>query len=42
MDSRVTAYAHLLVERGLDVQAGWQVLIRTNCLARPLVLVKVL
>lgn len=37
MDSRVTAYAHLLVERGLQVQAGWQVLLRTNCPARPLV-----
>jgi aminopeptidase len=36
MDERVGAYAKLLVERCLDVQPGWQVLIRTTPLARPL------
>jgi len=36
-DPRVEAYARLLVERCLDVQAGMQVLIRTTPLARPLV-----
>ena len=35
-DPRVTAYAKLLVERCLGVQPGWQVLIRTTPLARPL------
>jgi aminopeptidase len=35
-DPRVQAYARLLVERCLDVQPGWQVLIRTTPLARPL------
>jgi aminopeptidase len=35
-DPRVDAYAKLLVERCLDVQPGWQVLIRTTPLARPL------
>ena len=35
-DSRVEAYARLLVERSLDVQAGWQVLVRTTPLSRPL------
>ena len=35
-DPRVEAYARLLVERCLDVQPGWQVLIRTTPLARPL------
>ena len=33
---RVTEYARLLVERCLDVQPGWQVLVRTTPLARPL------
>jgi aminopeptidase len=33
----VTEYARLLVERSLDVQPGWQVLIRTQPEARPLV-----
>jgi aminopeptidase len=35
VDPRVTAYAALLVERCLDVQAGWQVLIRSQPAARP-------
>jgi aminopeptidase len=35
-DPRVEAYARLLVERCLDVQPGWQVLLRTTPLARPL------
>ena len=35
-DERVAAYARLIVERSLDVQPGWQVLIRTTPLARPL------
>lgn len=35
-DPRVEAYAKLLVERCLDVQPGWQVLIRSTPLARPL------
>ena len=35
-DPRVAEYAGLLVERCLDVQPGWQVLIRTTPLARPL------
>jgi len=35
-DPRIEAYAKLLVERCLDVQPGWQVLIRTTMLARPL------
>jgi aminopeptidase len=34
-DPRVREYAKLLVERCLDVQPGWQVLIRTTVLARP-------
>jgi aminopeptidase len=34
-DSRVDAYARLLVERCLDVQPGWQVIIRTTHLAAP-------
>ena len=37
VDPRVTDYARLLVERSLGVQAGWEVLIRTTPLARPLV-----
>ena len=36
-DPRVEQYAKLLVERSLNVQPGWQVLIRTTPLARPLV-----
>jgi aminopeptidase len=35
-DPRVTAYARLIVEHSLDVQPGWQVLVRTTPLARPL------
>ena len=35
-DPRVERYARLIVERSLDVQPGWQVLIRTTPLARPL------
>lgn len=35
-DPRVVAYARLLVEHSLDVQPGWQVLIRTTPLSRPL------
>jgi aminopeptidase len=35
-DDRVTAYARLLVEHALDVQPGWQVVVRTTPLARPL------
>ena len=37
LDPRVTAYAKLLVERSLGVQPGWQVVIRTQPGARPLV-----
>jgi aminopeptidase len=36
-DPRVADYARLLVERCLDAQAGWQVLLKTSPLARPLV-----
>jgi aminopeptidase len=36
-DPRVTAYAKLLVERCLDVQPGWQVVVSAGVLARPLV-----
>ena len=36
-DPRVDAYAKLLVEHCLDVQPGWQVLIRSTPLARPAV-----
>ncbi len=35
-DSRIEEYARLIVERALDVQAGWQVVIRTEPPARPL------
>src|SRR3990170_4844133 len=35
-DPRVARYAQLLVERSLDVRPGWQVLIRTTPLSRPL------
>lgn len=37
LDPRVGKYAKLLVERSLGVQPGWQVLIRTQPEARPLV-----
>jgi aminopeptidase len=36
-DPRVEAYARLLVERSIDVQPGWQVLVTSSPLARPLV-----
>jgi aminopeptidase len=36
-DPRVEQYAKLLVERSLDVQPGWQVVIRTQAGSRPLV-----
>src|SRR5438132_13361909 len=36
MAERLELYARLLVERSLDVQPGWQVLIRSTPLARPL------
>ena len=35
-DPRIERYASLLVERCLDVQPGWEVLIRSTPLARPL------
>ena len=35
-ESRLQAYARLLVEQCLDVQPGWQVLIRTQPASRPL------
>jgi aminopeptidase len=35
-DPRIEPYAKLLVERCLDVQPGWEVLIRSTPLARPL------
>jgi aminopeptidase len=35
LDPRVTAYAELLVERCLGVQPGWQVVIRSQPAARP-------
>ena len=35
-DPRLEAYARVLVERCLDVQPRWQVLVRTTPLARPL------
>jgi aminopeptidase len=37
VDPRVNEYARLIVERSLDVQPGWQVLIRTQPSARPLI-----
>ena len=37
LDPRVGEYARLLVERSLNVQPGWQVLIRTQPEARPLI-----
>jgi len=36
-DPRVERYARLLVERCLDVQPGWEVLVRATPLARPLI-----
>jgi aminopeptidase len=36
-DPRIDEYARLLVDRSLGVQPGWQVLIRSTPLARPLV-----
>jgi aminopeptidase len=36
-DPRIDAYARLLVERCVGVQPGWEVLIRSTTLARPLV-----
>ncbi len=36
-DPRIDEYAHLLVDRSLGVQSGWQVVIRSTPLARPLV-----
>jgi aminopeptidase len=35
-DSRLSAYASLLVDRCIDVQPGWQVLVRASPEARPL------
>src|SRR5437763_16673808 len=37
VDPRVEQYARLLVERSLDVQPGWQVMVIATPLARPLV-----
>ena len=37
VDPRVEQYARLLVERSLDVQPGWQVMVVATPLARPLV-----
>jgi aminopeptidase len=36
-DPRLASYASLLVERCIDVQPGWQVLVRSTPAARPLV-----
>ena len=36
-DPRVEQYARLLVERSVDVQPGWQVLVAGSALARPLI-----
>jgi len=36
-DPRIDAYAKLLVEQCLDVQAGWQVVVSGGALARPLI-----
>jgi aminopeptidase len=36
-DPRIEQYARLLVEKCVDVQPGWQVLVRSQPLARPLV-----
>ncbi|MGE5272244.1 MAG: aminopeptidase [Verrucomicrobiota bacterium] len=37
VDPRVTEYARLIVERSLGVQPGWQILIRTQPAAQPLI-----
>jgi aminopeptidase len=37
MDPRIESYASLLVERCVDVQPGWQVLVRSSPEGRPLV-----
>ena len=37
MDPRVDAYARLLVERCVDVQPGWQVMVLSTPWARPIV-----
>lgn len=36
-DPQIEAYARLLVERSVDVQPGWQVMVNSSPLARPLV-----
>jgi aminopeptidase len=36
-DSRIDEYARLLVHRSVGVQPGWQVVVRSTPLARPLV-----
>ncbi len=36
-DPRISAYAKLLVERSVNVQPGWQVLVSSTPLARPLI-----
>lgn len=36
-DPRVASYAKLLVERSIDVQPGWQVMVFSSPLARPLI-----
>jgi aminopeptidase len=36
-DPRIEEYARLIVERSLDVQPGWQVVVRSTPLGRPLV-----
>jgi aminopeptidase len=36
-DPRIDEYAHLLVDRSVGVQPGWQVVVRSSPLARPLV-----
>ncbi len=36
-DARIESYARLLVERCIDVKPGWQVMLRSTPLARPLV-----
>ena len=36
-DPRIDEYARLLVERSVDVQPGWQVVVRGTPLARPLI-----
>ena len=37
VDPRIQEYARLLVERSIDPQPGWQVVVLSNYLARPLV-----